>query len=75
MHVNVTPIRVPHTPIFSPFESPTSRVGFPSTAGPSHDVGIIVEKDVDLATEVGCTASSGGGFNIQSYHLWRVGMC
>ena len=60
-HVNVTPIRVPHTPIFSPFGTPTSRVGFPSTAGPSRAAGVMAEKDVDLAAEAGCTASSGGG--------------
>ena len=60
-HADVTPIRVHHTPILSPFGTPTSRVGFPSTAGPSRAAGLMAEKDVDLATEAGCTASSGGG--------------
>ena len=57
-HVTVTPLRVP---VISSFGTPTSRVGFPSTAGPSSAPGSIAEKDVDLATEAGCTASSGGG--------------
>ena len=60
-HVNVTPIRVPQTPILSPFGTLTSQVGFPSTVGPSRAAGIIAEKDVDLATDARCTASSGGG--------------
>ena len=60
-HVVVTPLKVPHAPVLSSFGTPTSRVGFPSTAGPSHVVGIIAEKDVELATEAGCTASSRGG--------------
>ena len=59
-HVNVTPIRVAQTLVASPFGTPTSRVGFPSTAGPSCAAGVMAEKDVDLATDAGCTALSGG---------------
>jgi len=59
---NVTPIRVPHTtPSQSPFGTPTSRVGLPSTAGPSRAARLMAERDADLAAETGCTASSGGG--------------
>ena len=60
-HENVTPIRAVHTPVMSPFETPTSRVGFPSTAGSSRAAGLMAENDVDVAADVGCTASSGGG--------------
>ena len=59
---NVTPIRVPHTtPSQSPFGTPTSRVGLPSTAGPSRAARLMAERDADLAAETGCTGSSGGG--------------
>ena len=61
-HVSVTPIRMAHAPVISPFGTPTSRVGFPSTAGPFRVAGVMTEKDVDLATNVECTALSGGGF-------------
>lgn len=59
--VTVTPLKVPHAPVISSFGTPTSRVGFSSTAGPSCASRSIAEKDVDLAIEAGCTASSGGG--------------
>ena len=39
-HDTIIPLKVPHAPILSPFETPTSRVGFPSTVGPSCVVGL-----------------------------------
>ena len=57
---NVTPIRVAQTPAASPFGTPTSRVGFPSTAGPSRVAGAMAEKEMDVEPDAGCTASSGG---------------
>lgn len=60
-HVTVTPLKVPHAPVISCFGTPTSCVGFPSTASPSHVAGIIAKKDVELVTEAGCTTSSKGG--------------
>ena len=58
---DATPLKDTHAPILSSFGTPTSRVGFPSTAGLSSVLGSIAQKDVDLATEAGWTASSGGG--------------
>jgi hypothetical protein len=47
---NITPIRVHHTtPVLSPFGTPTSRVGLPSTAGPSRAARLMAERDADLA--------------------------
>ena len=57
----MTPIRVVHASVISPFETPTSRVGFPSTTGPSRAAGVMTENNVDLATNIKCTASSGRG--------------
>ena len=60
-HAIDPPMRVIDAPLLSPIRTPTSRVGFPSTAGPSRAAGGMGEKNEELATEVRFTASSGGG--------------
>ena len=64
--VNVTALAVPD-PRPSIFGTPTSRVGFPSTARPSRTADPKLEPaaEVEPAPECGCTTSSGG----DSYQL------
>lgn len=52
-HVTVTPLKVPHAPILSLFGTPTCRVGFFSTAGPSCIAGLWQRRMWSLRQKLG----------------------
>lgn len=62
-HVTVTPLKVPHAPILSLFGTPTCRVGFFSTAGPSCIAGLWQRRMWSLRQKLGAQLLLGGGLN------------
>ena len=65
-HAIDPPMRVIDAPLLSPFGTPTSRVGFPSTAGPSRAAGGMGEKIRSLQQKPDAQHLPGEGLNTQT---------